>query len=128
MTQDDDGGAPRGGEWQDGEAELSLPPGFRFHPTDEELVGDYLKAADTLAEVDMYRTTWWEPERGLRAWSGTSSRRDRSTNGSRFQAAGRHRKATGADSSSAHRQTVGQGVARLLPRQSGPVKADRSCT
>ncbi|KAE8800533.1 NAC protein [Hordeum vulgare] len=81
MTQDDDGEAPRGREWQDGEAELSLPPGFRFHPTDEELVGDYLcvRAAGrtlpthVIAEVDMYRHDPCElPERalsGAREWT-----------------------------------------------------------
>ncbi|KAE8774833.1 NAC protein [Hordeum vulgare] len=54
--------------------------GFRFHPTDEELVGDYLCAraagrtlpTHVIAEVDMYRHDPWElPERalsGAREW------------------------------------------------------------
>jgi hypothetical protein len=48
---------------RDAEAELNLPPGFRFHPTDDELVEHYLcrKAAGQrlpvpiIAEVDLYR-------------------------------------------------------------------------
>ncbi|XP_059283586.1 NAC transcription factor 25-like [Lycium ferocissimum] len=47
---------------------LHLPPGFRFHPTDEELVVHYLKkkAASTplpvtiIAEVDLYKFDPWE--------------------------------------------------------------------
>lgn len=43
------------------------PPGFRFHPTDEELVLYYLKRRicrrklklDIIAEVDVYK---WDPE------------------------------------------------------------------
>jgi hypothetical protein len=45
-----------------------LPPGFRFHPTDEELVVYYLKkkAASAplpvaiIAEVDLYKFDPWE--------------------------------------------------------------------
>ena len=45
-----------------------LPPGFRFHPTDEELVIHYLKkkAASVplpvaiIAEVDLYKFDPWE--------------------------------------------------------------------
>ena len=40
-----------------------LPPGFRFHPTDEELVAHYLKRKATgrsleegiIAEIDIYK-------------------------------------------------------------------------
>lgn len=43
------------------------PPGFRFHPTDEELVLYYLKRKifgkrhhlDVIAEADVYK---WDPE------------------------------------------------------------------
>ncbi|KAI5002858.1 hypothetical protein ZWY2020_027508 [Hordeum vulgare] len=60
MTQDDDGGAPRGGEWRMWRRSRARA-GFRFHPTDEELVGDYLCAraagrtlsTHVIAEVDM---------------------------------------------------------------------------
>jgi hypothetical protein len=46
----------------------NLPPGFRFHPTDEELVVHYLKrkAASAplpvaiIAEVDLYKFDPWE--------------------------------------------------------------------
>jgi len=45
-----------------------VPPGFRFHPTEEELVGYYLarKVAsqkidlDIIREVDLYRTEPWD--------------------------------------------------------------------
>lgn len=45
-----------------------LPPGFRFHPTDEELVVHYLKkkASSTplpvtiIAEIDLYKFDPWE--------------------------------------------------------------------
>ena len=45
-----------------------MPPGFRFHPTDEELLVYYLKkkAADAplpaaiIAEVDLYKYDPWE--------------------------------------------------------------------
>lgn len=49
-------------------AHPQLPPGFRFHPTDEELVVHYLKkkAASAplpvtiIAEVDLYKFDPWE--------------------------------------------------------------------
>lgn len=45
-----------------------LPPGFRFHPTDEELVVHYLKRkvqstslpVSIIAEVDLYKFDPWE--------------------------------------------------------------------
>lgn len=45
-----------------------LPPGFRFHPTDEELVVHYLKKKANsaplpvaiIAEVDLYKFDPWE--------------------------------------------------------------------
>ena len=47
--------------------ELQLPPGFRFHPTDEELVMHYLCrrcaglpiAVPIIAEVDLYKFDPW---------------------------------------------------------------------
>jgi hypothetical protein len=44
-------------------AELQLPPGFRFHPTDDELVMHYLCrkcasqpiAVPIIAEIDLYK-------------------------------------------------------------------------
>ncbi|CAL0310650.1 unnamed protein product [Lupinus luteus] len=46
----------------------NLPPGFRFHPTDEELVVQYLKKKTTsaplpvhiIAEIDLYKFDPWE--------------------------------------------------------------------
>lgn len=51
----------------DGDEKSAWPPGFRFHPTDEELVLYYLKKKicrrrlklDIIAEVDVYK---WDPE------------------------------------------------------------------
>lgn len=45
-----------------------LPPGFRFHPTDEELVVHYLKKkaasvplpVSIIAEIDLYKFDPWE--------------------------------------------------------------------
>ncbi|GFP98163.1 nac transcription factor 25 [Phtheirospermum japonicum] len=47
---------------------LRLPPGFRFHPTDEELVVQYLKRkvlscplpASIIPEVDVYKSDPWD--------------------------------------------------------------------
>jgi hypothetical protein len=49
-------------------AEVPLAPGFRFHPTDEELVSYYLRRKtlgrplriDAIAEVDLYRLEPWD--------------------------------------------------------------------
>lgn len=48
-------------------AETSLPPGFRFHPTDEELVSYYLKkkvigkpCCDAIVEIDINKHEPWE--------------------------------------------------------------------
>uniref|UniRef100_A0ACD5Z9U2 Uncharacterized protein n=1 Tax=Avena sativa TaxID=4498 RepID=A0ACD5Z9U2_AVESA len=49
-------------------AEVPLAPGFRFHPTDEELVSYYLRRRvlgrrlriDAIAEVDLYRLEPWD--------------------------------------------------------------------
>lgn len=47
----------------------NLPPGFRFHPTDEELILHYLRkkvasmplpAVSIIAEVDIYKFDPWE--------------------------------------------------------------------
>ncbi|TYJ18944.1 hypothetical protein E1A91_A09G157000v1 [Gossypium mustelinum] len=46
----------------------SLPPGFRFHPTDEELVGYYLKRKtqgleielEVIPVIDLYKFDPWE--------------------------------------------------------------------
>ncbi|KAK4364600.1 hypothetical protein RND71_015958 [Anisodus tanguticus] len=49
-------------------AGASLPPGFRFHPTDEELVGYYLKRKtdgleielEVIPVIDLYKSDPWE--------------------------------------------------------------------
>lgn len=49
-------------------ARVGLPPGFRFHPTDEELVNYYLKRKingqeielDIIPEIDLYKCEPWE--------------------------------------------------------------------
>ncbi|KAI3855393.1 hypothetical protein MKX03_025351 [Papaver bracteatum] len=48
--------------------ESCVPPGFRFHPTDEELVGYYLKKKiacqkidlDVIRDIDLYRIEPWD--------------------------------------------------------------------
>ncbi|XP_006351930.1 NAC domain-containing protein 30 [Solanum tuberosum] len=50
------------------EMESCVPPGFRFHPTEEELVGYYLKRKinslkidlDVITEIDLYRMEPWD--------------------------------------------------------------------
>lgn len=48
---------------------MALPPGFRFHPTDEELINCYLKnkissspnpLVSIIAEIDLYKFNPWE--------------------------------------------------------------------
>jgi No apical meristem (NAM) protein len=47
---------------------VSLPPGFRFHPTDEELIMYYLKRKingkplelEIIPEVDLYKCEPWD--------------------------------------------------------------------
>ncbi|KAK9067240.1 hypothetical protein SSX86_014566 [Deinandra increscens subsp. villosa] len=90
---------------------LELPPGFRFHPTDEELVMHYLcrKCASQtisvpiIAEIDLYKFDPWQlPDLALygeKEWYFFSPRDRKYPNGSRpNRAAGTgYWKATGAD-------------------------------
>ncbi|KDP24799.1 hypothetical protein JCGZ_25324 [Jatropha curcas] len=92
-------------------AELELPPGFRFHPTDDELVNHYLcrKCAGQpifvpiIAEIDLYKYDPWQlPDMapyGEKEWYFFSPRDRKYPNGSRpNRAAGSgYWKATGAD-------------------------------
>ncbi|KAL5204460.1 hypothetical protein ABZP36_009331 [Zizania latifolia] len=94
-----------------GAAALQLPPGFRFHPTDDELVMYYLcrkcgglpLAAPVIAEVDLYKFNPWDlPEKaigGEKEWYFFSPRDRKYPNGQRpNRAAGTgYWKATGAD-------------------------------
>ncbi|KAG8633148.1 NAC domain-containing protein 2 [Manihot esculenta] len=92
-------------------AALDLPPGFRFHPTDEELVIHYLcrKCASQpigvpiIAEIDLYKYDPWDLPGlalyGEKDWYFFSPRERKYPNGSRpNRAAGTgYWKATGAD-------------------------------
>lgn len=102
-------------------SEIELPPGFRFHPTDEELVMHYLcrKCASQeisvpiIAEIDLYKFDPWQlPEMALygeKEWYFFSPRDRKYPNGSRpNRAAGTgYWKATGADKPIGKPSTVG---------------------
>ncbi|XP_065874137.1 NAC domain-containing protein 2-like [Euphorbia lathyris] len=92
-------------------AVLELPAGFRFHPTDDELVNHYLCrkcggqpiSVPIIAEIDLYKYDPWQlPEMavyGEKEWYFFSPRDRKYPNGSRpNRAAGTgYWKATGAD-------------------------------
>ncbi|KAE9608979.1 hypothetical protein Lal_00020562 [Lupinus albus] len=102
-------------------SELQLPPGFRFHPTDEELVMHYLcrKCASQpivvpiIVEIDLYKYDPWElpglASYGEKEWYFFSPRDRKYPNGSRpNRAAGSgYWKATGADKPICHPKPVG---------------------
>ncbi|GMJ05214.1 NAC domain containing protein 2, NAC-REGULATED SEED MORPHOLOGY 1 [Hibiscus trionum] len=89
----------------------NLPPGFRFHPTDEELVVHYLKKKASsaplpvaiIAEVDLYKFDPWElPAKatfGEQEWYFFSPRDRKYPNGARPNRAATsgYWKATGTD-------------------------------
>ncbi|KAI3464535.1 hypothetical protein Pfo_021198 [Paulownia fortunei] len=101
--------------------DLQLPPGFRFHPTDEELVMHYLCrkcasqsiAVPIIAEIDLYKYDPWElpglAMYGEKEWYFFSPRDRKYPNGSRpNRAAGSgYWKATGADKPIGHPKPVG---------------------
>ncbi|KAI3451614.1 hypothetical protein Pfo_008279 [Paulownia fortunei] len=104
-----------------GDQQLNLPAGFRFHPTDEELVVHYLcrKCAGQqigvpiIAEIDLYKFDPWQlPGMALcgeREWYFFSPRDRKYPNGSRpNRAAGTgYWKATGADKPVGKPMTLG---------------------
>uniref|UniRef100_M1D607 NAC domain protein n=3 Tax=Solanum TaxID=4107 RepID=M1D607_SOLTU len=104
-----------------GNQQLELPAGFRFHPTDDELVQHYLCrkcagqpiAASIITEIDLYKFDPWQlPEKALygeKEWYFFSPRDRKYPNGSRpNRAAGTgYWKATGADKPVGKPKTLG---------------------
>lgn len=103
---------------------MSLPPGFRFHPTDEELVAYYLKRKvngwkielEIIPEVDIYKCEPWDlPERSFLPgrdleWYFFSPRDRKYPNGSRTNRAtgAGYWKATGKDRRvCSHKRAIG---------------------
>ncbi|CAN0881306.1 NAC domain-containing protein 2 [Linum grandiflorum] len=92
-------------------SDIHLPPGFRFYPTDEELIVQYLKnrirssplPASIIAEIDLYKFDPWElPKKALFGddeWYFFTPRDRKYPNGARpNRAAGSgYWKATGTD-------------------------------
>lgn len=101
--------------------ELQLPPGFRFHPTDDELVMHYLCrkcashqiAVPIIKEIDLYKYDPWDlpglAVYGEKEWYFFSPRDRKYPNGSRpNRAAGSgYWKATGADKPIGNPKAVG---------------------
>ncbi|KAG0484521.1 hypothetical protein HPP92_008600 [Vanilla planifolia] len=101
------------------EVESSLPPGFRFYPTDDELVSHYLynKVANkrasqgTMVEVDLHAREPWElpdaAKLGANEWYFFSFRDRKYATGSRTNRAtmAGYWKATGKDRAVRSRRT-----------------------
>ncbi|THU59639.1 hypothetical protein C4D60_Mb07t04190 [Musa balbisiana] len=123
-------------------AKTNLPPGFRFHPTDVELVWYYLKRkvmgkpfrSEAISEVELYKFAPWElPEKSrLRTrdleWYFFCHRDKKYSNGSRSNRAtdGGYWKATGRDKSVIHNSCT-VGMRRTLVFHEGkPPKGERT--
>jgi len=119
-------------------APLSLPPGFGFHPTDEELVAYYLKRKvhghkielDIIPEVDLYKCEPWDlpdkiciPSKDLQ-WHFFSPRDRKYPNGSRTNRATEagYWKATGKDRKvTSQRNTIGTKKTLVFYRGRAPL-------
>ncbi|GJS44156.1 NAC domain-containing protein 100-like protein [Tanacetum coccineum] len=81
---------------KDDQMDLQLPPGFRFHPTDEELITHYLSnkvvdnkfCAKAIGEVDMNRIEPWELPSEDKKYP-TGMRTNRATAGGYWKATGK---------------------------------------
>ncbi|KAK4791444.1 hypothetical protein SAY86_031857 [Trapa natans] len=102
-------------------SQIEMPPGFRFHPTDDELVNHYLIrrcaaqpiSVPIIAEIDLYKFDPWQlPEMALygeKEWYFFSPRDRKYPNGSRpnRSAGNGYWKATGADKPVGRPKTLG---------------------
>ncbi|KAE8712758.1 NAC domain-containing protein 53 [Hibiscus syriacus] len=107
----------------------SLPPGFRFHPTDQELIGYYLKRKidgleielEVIPVVDLYKFDPWDlpeksflPKRDLEWFFfcprdrkyPNGSRANRATKAGYWKATGKDRKVVCQSSVSGYRKTL----------------------
>ncbi|KAM3686748.1 hypothetical protein ACB098_10G026800 [Castanea mollissima] len=107
----------------------SLPPGFRFHPTDEELVGYYLRRKvegleielEVIPVVDLYKFDPWElpeksflPKRDMEWFFfcprdrkyPNGSRTNRATKAGYWKATGKDRKVVCQDAVTGYRKTL----------------------
>ncbi|KAB5564204.1 hypothetical protein DKX38_004258 [Salix brachista] len=107
----------------------SLPPGFRFHPTDEELVGYYLQRKvqgleielEVIPVIDLYKFDPWElpeksflPKRDMEWFFfcprdrkyPNGSRTNRATNAGYWKATGKDRKVVCQSAVTAYRKTL----------------------
>ncbi|KAK4769741.1 hypothetical protein SAY87_030273 [Trapa incisa] len=107
----------------------SLPPGFRFHPNDEELIGYYMKRKveglefelEVIPEIDLYKFDPWElPEKsflpnGDMEWFffcprdkkyPNGSRTNRATKSGYWKATGKDRKISCQSSITGYRKTL----------------------
>ncbi|KAF4366304.1 NAC domain-containing protein 82 [Cannabis sativa] len=116
-----------------------LAPGFRFHPTDVELVKYYLKrkvlgkgSTGTIPEVDIYKYTPWDlpdksPIKDLK-WFFFCPRVKKYASGERMNRAaeGGYWKTTGKDRDVKHNNEVVGAIKTLVFHTGGPPKGDRT--